>query len=792
MALLAAPAFAGPTNNIIVHANVDDYAEYNDIWGYTAPNGDEYALLGTTTGLSVVNIVDPAHPYETGFIPGPTSLWRDIKTYSHYAYVVQDEGSGGMRIVDLDDPEDPQLVATYTAGGHNRAHNLYIDVPTARAYICGNNGTGGFIMLDLTSPTAPTEVTRWDVAYLHDIMVQNGVAYGSAINVDRLYVLDVSNPASITTLGTAEGYPAAFTHNAWVTADDAYVMTTDETSSSSTRMWDLSTLPNLAQTDSYRPSTTTIPHNAHIDGDLAIISYYTLGVKIVDISDPFDIVEVAAFDSYPANDGGTYDGCWGAYPFFQTNPDLIVIADINTGLYILEYKGPLGTLAGDVTESGSGTPIANATVRIVQSDVEATTNGSGAYTIQDVAGSVDVEVSAYGYVTDVVPASIVTGVITPLDVELDLLPSGSVAGTVTAAVGGAMIPGVLIELLSTPLEDTTDGAGDYGFAAVPVGSYTLRATAFGYRPLETVVSVGAGGSVDLDLQLNAALHANTFEIGFAGWSVSGTATTGTWEVANPQGTFSGGTPVQPEDDHTPTGTLCWVTGATSGGSIGGNDVDNGTTILTSPSFVLGSSTDPYISYWKWYSTGIGNANLDDWVVQLSTDGGGTWPVELENTDQSTNAWVLEEFRILDYITPTNLTRIRFIAQDQGDGGIVEAAIDDFMIYDGVDQGATGVPVIGPGSADRILLSRTRPNPIRPGDIASVDLALPRDAKVEGILVDVAGRRVATVASGLFTAGVHRLEWDGRASDGRSAPAGVYFLRVEADGEMLSRKVLLIR
>ncbi len=792
MLLLAVPAFAGPTNNVILRGHLDEYAEYNDIWGYTAPNGDEYVLLGTTVGLSVVNVVDPDNPYETGFIPGPTSIWRDIKTYSHYAYVVNDQGGGGMRIVDLDDPENPVLVGTYTGGGHSQAHNIYIDVPTARAYLAGNNGSGGFIMLDLTFPETPTEITRWDTAYFHDIMVQDGVAYGSAINVDRLYVLDVSNPASIATLGTAEGYPAAFTHNAWVTGDNAYVMTTDETSSSSTRMWDLSTLPNLVQTDSYRPNTTTIPHNAHIDGDLAIISYYTLGVKIVDISDPFHLVEVAAFDSYPANDGGSFDGCWGAYPFFQTNPDLIAIADINTGLYLMEYKGPLGTVAGDVTENGGGGPIADATVRVVQTGVQTKTDGSGAYTIQDVAGLVDLEVSAYGYATEVVPATINTGVTTTLDVALDLLPSGSVSGTVS--FGGSPIPNAAIEILTTPLSDVSDGSGDYAFAAVPAGTYTMRVSAFGYRPLETPVTVGAGGAVDLDVELSVALAANNFEIGTTGWSVSTTASSGAWEVADPQGTFDGATPVQPENDHSPSpGALCWVTGATAGGSLGSNDIDNGSTVLTSPSFPLASAEDPYVSYWKWYSTGVGNPNLDDWIVEMSTDGGGTWPIELENTQESTNAWVLVEFRLKDYTTPTNLTKFRFTARDIDTGGIVEAALDDFMVYDGVEQGgAVDAPVIGGGSAGRVELSRSYPNPFRSGQSAFVDLALPRGSDVEAVLVDVTGRRVATLAAGPLDAGVHRLEWDGRSAKGREMPAGVYFVRVETEEGVLSRKVLRLR
>ena len=45
------------------------HAPYANIWGYVAPNGDEYALLGSQTGTVVVDVTNPAAPVERGFIP---------------------------------------------------------------------------------------------------------------------------------------------------------------------------------------------------------------------------------------------------------------------------------------------------------------------------------------------------------------------------------------------------------------------------------------------------------------------------------------------------------------------------------------------------------------------------------------------------------------------------------------------------------------------------------------------------------------------------------------------------
>ena len=83
-----------------------------------------------------------------------------------------------------------------------------------------------------------------------------------------------------------------------------------------------------------------------------------------------------------------------------------------------------------------------------------------------------------------------------------------------------------------------------------------------------------------------------------------------------------------------------------------------------------------------------------------------------------------------------------------------------------------------------------PNPSS-GRIA-VDLALPRaehDVRVE--VFDANGRLVRTVASGSFEAGVHRIEWDGRATGGDRAGAGLYFLRARAGAQTANRKVALI-
>jgi hypothetical protein len=88
------------------------------------------------------------------------------------------------------------------------------------------------------------------------------------------------------------------------------------------------------------------------------------------------------------------------------------------------------------------------------------------------------------------------------------------------------------------------------------------------------------------------------------------------------------------------------------------------------------------------------------------------------------------------------------------------------------------------------LSRPLPNPMSGGS-TRVDFAVPRVARVDLSLYDMQGRRVATLVEGLLPAGRHQAMWNGIAGE-RSAPAGVYFVRLQASGVNLSRKVVVTR
>jgi len=90
-----------------------------------------------------------------------------------------------------------------------------------------------------------------------------------------------------------------------------------------------------------------------------------------------------------------------------------------------------------------------------------------------------------------------------------------------------------------------------------------------------------------------------------------------------------------------------------------------------------------------------------------------------------------------------------------------------------------------------LALENHPNPFNPSTM--IRYSLPEAAAVTLRVYDVQGRLVRTLASNLSKpAGVHEIEWNGADNAGRPVPSGVYFYRLNAGGETLTRKAVLLK
>jgi hypothetical protein len=86
------------------------------------------------------------------------------------------------------------------------------------------------------------------------------------------------------------------------------------------------------------------------------------------------------------------------------------------------------------------------------------------------------------------------------------------------------------------------------------------------------------------------------------------------------------------------------------------------------------------------------------------------------------------------------------------------------------------------------LASPTPNPSR-GHV-QVEFALPREARVRVSVLDLQGREVALLADGVLPAGRYQRSW-GDGAQHRPA-AGIYFVRLAADGRTWVRRIVRIR
>ncbi len=318
---------------------------YGDVWGYTAPDGREYALLALrNAGLSVIDVTDApaAAPVEVGFVPTAegASDSKDVKVYGHYAYLANERGP--VQIIDLSDPAAPVQVGTLDvqpSASEGGSHNVL--VANGHLWVVGGrtNGTAGVRVYSLADPAAPAYVgefqpTHQPVVYYHDFEVRGTRAFGTAIyNGGGVDVLDVSDPADIQ-LVTTFTYPGAGAHNTCTTDDGDYVFVGDEigTSGNWIRTFDLRDLDNPELVDEIVVNAQAAVHNCYVLDDELYVAHYTEGLRVFNVSDPAAPREVAFYDTYLPQGYG-YNGAWNVYPYFASGK--VIVSDIQSGLFVV-------------------------------------------------------------------------------------------------------------------------------------------------------------------------------------------------------------------------------------------------------------------------------------------------------------------------------------------------------------------------------------------------------------------------------------------------------------------------
>ncbi|MFQ5569766.1 MAG: choice-of-anchor B family protein [Rhodothermales bacterium] len=349
----------------------------NDVWGWTDPQtGKEYALVGRLDGTGFVDISDPYNPVFVGNLAktegSPSSTWRDIKVYKDHAFIVADgAGEHGMQVFDLSQLRtvtNPPVEFTETAHYDkiHSAHNIVINEETGFAYSVGSSSGGetcggGLHMINIQEPTHPTfagcfadpSTGRASTGYSHDAQCVTylgpdtehqgkEICFGS--NETALSIADVTDKDNPVPLSTGTYPNVGYSHQGWLTEDHRYFFLDDEldelqgkVETTRTLIWDVTDLDDPVLVKEHFSDNKSSDHNLYIRGNTMYQSNYDGGLRVFDITDVSNPVEIGYFDTVPAGENGPgFGGSWSNYPFFQSG--VIVVTSGSEGVFILKKK----------------------------------------------------------------------------------------------------------------------------------------------------------------------------------------------------------------------------------------------------------------------------------------------------------------------------------------------------------------------------------------------------------------------------------------------------------------------
>jgi len=351
---------------------------FNDIWGYTASDGSEYAILGNADSILVIDVSicsDPQRVY--GFKGGNSTVWRDFKVYNDHMYAVCDACTEGLHIFDMSGlPSGNVTHVAQETSFFAKAHNIYIDTSEQTLYAVGTNTVNeGLVIIDISTPASPTLIQNVFLDqeagepsnnyYVHDVFVQNDTAYCSH-GYQGYYIWDLTDLNNIDLLGSYSMPNSDYNHSSWINDAGTYAYYAEEVPvGKPMAVVDLANLGhpvndiNVVHTfkDPLAANSNLVtPHNPFVKNDTLYISYYEDGIKVYDLANPALPSLIGYYDFYTDNGDNYsgYNGNWGAYPFLSSG--CLLASDTKYGLHTLKMEDctPVDTYYEDLDGDGVG------------------------------------------------------------------------------------------------------------------------------------------------------------------------------------------------------------------------------------------------------------------------------------------------------------------------------------------------------------------------------------------------------------------------------------------------------
>jgi len=739
--------------------------------------GDYCYLSCADEGVTyIVDVSDPLNPVEVGGIT-PFGRCTDVLIEGSHLYMSIEDG--GVDIVAAASPGGLDPIGSFNTDGVAEDVAYSADFPNLLFVADGDNGVQ---VIDFSDPFNPVLHGSMDTpGYASEIAVAGTYAY--VADADSLQIIDVAAPdvpvraGAIETPGTAVDIEVA--------GDFAYLADT----SAGLRIFNIAT-PSAPLARGFN-DTVSSANAVTVVGQLAYVADGIKGLKVLDVSDPdnpwiIDGVKAAGLDEAME---------------VAVAGNLAYVADADSGLYVVDVSVPqsltvLGSLqtndaVRDLVVTGDHAYLANSEQGLQLVDVEDAVSPLfiGSANVPSVSRGVAVNADFAFVAADTAGLQVCRGQCGAYErVTADFLPD-TTAAFLPATIDFQDLSLGYILNREWDFGDASGGSTEVSptYTFNDHGEYTVQLKVNGLASSDSLTTVIYALSepplimdvTDVPSDQGGFVYVNFARSGYDDTAPSKTEGDKSTEFYTIQRQDAG----------------VWVTVATSGAygdlyySVLANTQGDGSASWTTPFRVIAHMDDGI-----WIGPEISGFSEDNIAPGAPTN--VTWQsagvLAWDASPASDFAYykvlagpsmVFEESSLVGTSIVPNMDLTGII-----DNWVFVVTVDDADL-ESASSSPVGVSDV-PQAVTRVQLHSAVPNPFNPR--TTIGYATPRKGHVRLSVFDLSGRLVKVLVDEAVASGQHQVIWYGKDRSGRQVPSGIYISRLEADGQVLTDRMALIR
>ncbi|HEY5925955.1 MAG TPA: hypothetical protein VIV11_29910 [Kofleriaceae bacterium] len=300
------------------------------------------AYIAGFDGMDIIDISNPAAPKPVGHFDG---AWNDIRVVNDGTNVVaflSPRNDDPTAFVDVTNPAAPTLLGML----QEYSHSLQIQERGGKKEMYLATYNESVPRYDVTAPKTPVRsgmaIVPGEVSGVHDLWVAGDMIYA---NNTTQGVVAFDTSGGFGTSNVEKGrFKLGYSHAAWagmiggrqvvLAGDEGMTRTTKGGAHLSILDGDPASATFMQEIGRYQTRSEVGIHYWEVVGNKVYIAYYHDGIRVIDLSNPTQPVEVAHYNTWDFNTG--YGGAFEGALAVRKVGDYLYVADINRGLLILK------------------------------------------------------------------------------------------------------------------------------------------------------------------------------------------------------------------------------------------------------------------------------------------------------------------------------------------------------------------------------------------------------------------------------------------------------------------------